>query len=108
MVVMGAYILATHSVNRKYKEVIKEGFLVFIILVTLALTLDIITYYLNIDGGLEMFFISPFHTSELPVFNIIYEKVPYIIFLLIYLFAFFLGGSIIYGFAKLIKKLERK
>ena len=55
-----------------------------------------------------MFFISPFHTSELPVFNIIYEKVPYIIFLLIYLFAFFLGGSIIYGFAKLIKKLERK
>lgn len=108
MVVMGAYILATHSVNRKYKEVIKEGFLVFIILVTLALTLDIITYYLNIDGGLEMFFISPFHTSELPVFNIIYEKVPYIIFLLIYLFAFFLGGSIIYDFAKLIKKLERR
>ena len=108
MVVMGAYILATHSVNRKYKEVIKEGFLVFLILVTLALTLDIITYYLNIDGGLEMFFISPFHTSELPVFNIIYEKVPYIIFLLIYLFAFFLGGSIIYGLAKLIKKLERK
>ena len=108
MVVMGAYILATHSVNRKYKEVIKEGFSVFLILVTLALILDIITYYLNIDGGLEMFFISPFHTSELPVFNIIYEKVPYIIFLLIYLFAFFLGGSIMYGFAHFIKKLERK
>ncbi len=103
MVVMGTYILATHTVNRKYKEVIKEGFSVFLIFVAFALILDIVTYYLNIDGGLKMFFISPFHTSELPVFNIIYEKVPYIIFLLLYLFAFFLGGSIMYEFAKLIK-----
>ena len=109
MVVMGAFILATHTVNRNYKDVIKEGFTVFLILVGLALILDIVTYYLNIDGGLDMFFISPFHVSSLPVFNIIYQNVPYIIFLLIYLFAFFLGGSIMYLSAKMIKKLcERK
>ena len=109
MVVMGVFILATHTVNRKYKDVIKEGFIVFLILVLLALILDIGTYYLNIDGGLDMFFISPFHVSSLPVFNIIYTKVPYIVFLFIYLLSFFLGGTIMYGIAKGIKKLlERK
>ena len=106
MVIMGLFILVNHSVNKKYKEVIFQGFIVFMILVSIALILDISTYYLKIDGGLDMFFISPFHTSELPIFSIIYEKIPYIIFLLTYLLAFTLGGSIPFIVAKKIK--ERK
>ncbi len=108
MVIIGLFLLLTHVTNREYKDVIKEGFIVFFILVLFALIIDIGTYYLNIDGGLEMFFISPFHVSSLPVFNVIYNKVPYIIFLFIYLFSFFLGGSIMYGIGKILKKLRRK
>lgn len=106
MVIMGLFTLVNHSVKKEYKKVITQGFIVFIILVSIALILDISTYYLKIDGGLDMFFISPFHTCELPIFSIIYEKVPYIIFLLIYLFAFTLGGSIPFIIIKKLK--ERK
>lgn len=104
MVVMGMFTLILHSIHRNYKNVILEGFSIFIILVLIALFLDISTYYLNIDNGLEMFFISPFHVSELPIFNTIYENVPYIIFLIIYLISFFLGGTLIFYLTKLIIK----
>ena len=92
------------EVKKEYKKVITQGFTVFIVLVSIALILDISTYYLKIDGGLDMFFISPFHTCELPIFSIIYEKVPYIMFLLTYLLAFTLGGSIPFIVAKKIKE----
>lgn len=104
MVIMGLFVLCTHSLDRKYKNVIFEGFSIFIVLVLIALFIDVLTYYLNIDNGLEMFFISPFHVSELPVFNVIYEHVPYFVFLCLYLFAFFLGGSLVFYFVKFIRR----
>lgn len=102
MVVMGLFLIG-QTVNKPYKQVMKEGFIVFLILVLLALSIDIITYYINIDGGLDLFYISPFHKSILPIFDIIYTKVPYIIFLLTYLLAFFIGASLMYLIGRLIK-----
>lgn len=108
MVVMGSFALSSYTINKKYKNVILEGFTVFIILVLTALFLNILTYYIGIDNGLELFYISPFHTCELPVFNVIYENVPYIVFLFLYLFAIFLGGSLIFFISRLIKKIISK
>lgn len=93
MIIMGIYLLITNSVKPNIKTVI-SAFKVFAVLVVLSLIIDIGTYYLDIDGGLEMFFISPFHISTLPVFNIIYQKVPYLLFLIIYLTVFFVGSTI--------------
>lgn len=102
MVVMGLFLIG-QTVNKPYKQVMKEGFIVFLILVLIALSLDIVTYYINIDGGLDLFYISPFHKSILPIFEIIYTKVPYIIFLLIYLLTFFIGSSLMYLIGRIIK-----
>lgn len=106
MVVMGMHILITGSVKKNIKTII-SAFKVFIILVAIALMLDISTYYLNIGNGLEMFFVSPFHTSQLPVFNVIYANTPYIIFLIIYLVVFTLGGIIPICFLKGNSKINK-
>lgn len=104
MVVMGLFVLNSQLVNQKYKKTILEGFTVFLILVLIALSMDVSSYYLGIDNGLEMFYISPFHVCELPVFNVIYENVPYVVFLILYLFAFFLGGSFIFFVTRFIRR----
>lgn len=93
MVIMGVYLLLTNAVKPNLKT-IYSAFKVFITLVGIALITNIITYYFNIDNGLELFYISPFHTSSLPVFNIIYGKVFYIIFLIIYILSFALGSNL--------------
>lgn len=93
MVVMGLYVIISKSIDFNFKTLI-NALKVFLILILIALFINITTYYIGIDNGLEMFFISPFHTSSLPVFSIIYEKIPYILFLLFYIFIFTLGSSI--------------
>lgn len=93
MVIMGIYILLTSKVNFNTKTIL-NALTIFSLIVFIALLIDVSTYYLNIDGGLKMFFISPFHASTLPVFSIIYNKTPYIIFLLIYIVIFTIGAII--------------
>lgn len=93
MVVMGSYLILNHDVELNFKTLL-NGAKVFVVLVVIALTADIITYYIGLDSGLELFYISPFHTSILPVFSIIYEHVPYIVFLFLYILGFTLGSSI--------------
>jgi hypothetical protein len=77
MVFIGALLLINNKVEYTLKSLLSSLF-VFLICLSIALVIDITTYYVGIDGGLEMFFISPFHTSSLPVFSIIYEKVYHI------------------------------
>jgi hypothetical protein len=55
-----------------------------------------------------MFYISPYFISSLPVFDIIQENVPYIIYLLIYIVALTLGALIIYFISLGINKLLSK
>lgn len=93
MVIMGSYILINKDISYNMKSII-NAMKVFLVLVAIALTVNIITYYIGLDNGLELFYISPFHTSILPVFSIVYEKVPYIIFLLLYIISFSIGSAI--------------
>lgn len=92
MVIMGVYLLANKEVDYKFSSLLK-AIKVFLIFVLVALITDIITYYIGLDNGLELFYISPFHKSILPVFSIIYDKVPYVVFLLLYICSFSLGAS---------------
>lgn len=103
MIIMGIYLLVMNYVKPNLKTLL-NGLKVFIIVILIALLGNIITYYMGIDNGLELFYISPFHTSSLPVFSIIYDNVPYILFLIIYILIFTLGSSI----PLLIKKIFKK
>ena len=103
MVFMGTFLIINNKIGYNFKSLL-NGTIVFVICVLIALIMDISTYYLNIDGGLAMFFISPFHESSLPIFNIIYSKVNYILFLIIYILAFSFGAYLILLISKVLKK----
>lgn len=103
MVFMGVFLIINNKIYYKFKDFI-YGNITFVICLFIALIIDIVTYYLNIDGGLKMFFISPFYESSLPVFNIIYRNVNYIIFLLFYILVFSFGSYLILLISKLLKR----
>jgi len=84
---------------------------VFLIFVIFANMLNIAIYKSGILNGetFNMFYISPYFESTLPVFDIIYKSVPYPIFLMIYILGLSLGSSIIFGVeVLLIKKNKAK
>lgn len=103
MIIMGVFVLITNTVKPSFKT-LYSAFKIFVVIVLIAISIDVVTYYLNINNGLEMFFISPFHTSELPIFSIIYDQVPYLIFLAIYIVVFTFGS----GVSLLVKRIVEK
>lgn len=102
MVIMGITSIVCLNLKFNFKSFISAT-KVFISLVTIAIGLNIITYYLGIDNGLELFYISPFHNSTLPILSVIDERVPYIVFLPLYLLLF---TSTCFGINKLVSRLK--
>ena len=103
--VVSIYLMLVGAV-RINKNNLFNGFKVFIIFVILASILNVSIYNIGILNGetFNMFYISPYFISELPVFDIIQQNVPYIIYLLLYIIAIFGAAFIVYGVATLSKK----
>jgi len=101
--VVSVYLLITGEVKINYKSW-KNAVFIFMLLVGFALGLNIGIYNSGVLHGdsFNMFYISPYFISTLPVFNVIQEKVPYIVFLIIYVLALSLGSLIIFFISKLI------
>jgi len=106
--VVSVYLLMLGEVKINIKNLMK-AIVVFLIFVVIANSMNIIIYNLGILNGEEfnMFYISPYFESSLPVFDIIQRNVPYIIYLLIYILALPLGGFIICFISKLIVKINK-
>ncbi|MBQ8193577.1 MAG: YwaF family protein [Bacilli bacterium] len=107
--IVSVYLLMSGEVKINLESV-KKASATFLIFVLIALTMNITIYNIGILNGdtFNMFYISPYFKSSLPVFDIIQEKVPYIIFLLIYIWALIMGSFIIYGSVKLIKNIFKR
>lgn len=105
--VLSIYIIL-HELKGTLKE-LKDAGVVFIIFEMIALTLDIVFYKTNIIHGetFNMFFISPYFECTLPILSIIYKKVPYILFLIIYNIFLIGGGALVYLVVKLFKKKKK-
>lgn len=101
--VVSIYLLMNKEV-KPTKENIKNAILVFLIFVVIAEVMNLSFYNLNIIGDetFNMFYISPYFISSLPVFDIIQEHVPFILYLLIYIVALSIGAFIIYLLTKFI------
>lgn len=95
--VVSVYLLMSREVEINKKNFI-NSILVFLVFVVIAEILNITIYNLGILNGetFNMFYISPYFITHLPVFNIIQESVPFIIYLLSYILIIFLGGLIVY------------
>ena len=107
--VVSIYLLMSGAVKID-KQSFKSAFYVFLVFVMIAEILNIGIYNSGILNGetFNMFYISPYFISTLPVFNIIQENVPFILFLLIYIVAINIGSLFVYFSAyKINRKLTK-
>ena len=107
MLLIGVVLLASKSVKLEHKTIIKASY-VFLTLVGAAILFSCIYVWLGGTETFNLFFISPYYPSTLPVFNIIYQKVPYIVFLLLYILSFVFIAYVVLSVAMLISKLASK
>ena len=107
--VVSIYLLMSGAVKID-KQTFKSAFYVFLVFVIIAEILNIGIYNSRILNGetFNMFYISPYFTSTLPVFNIIQENVPFMLFLLIYIIAISLGGLTVYFITYMINKIKKQ
>jgi len=102
--VVSIYLLMNKAVKVDIKNVFR-GFMVFLTFVCLAMILNLSIYHSGLLNGetFNMFYISPYFISSLPVFDVIQENVPYFLYLVIYIVALLLGAFIIYRIAYIIR-----
>lgn len=107
--VVSIYLLMSGEVKTNIKSLFK-GLIVFLIVIVIANTLNIVVYNSGVLNGetFNMLYISPYFESTLPVFDSIYNNVPYIVFLALYIVALSLGSCIIFAVAKGISKISCK
>ena len=107
--VVSVYLLMSKEVKTNF-ESLKGSVIVFLIFVVIAEVMNIVLYNIGVLNGetFNMFYISPYFISTLPVFDIIQKNVPYLLYLLIYIIALSLGGSIIYLIAMILNKITKK
>jgi len=106
--VVSVYLIMSGTVKLK-KENLINAFVVFIIFVAIAEVLNIIIYNIDILNGetFNMFYISPYFVSTLPVFNVLQENLPFIIYLITYIIAVCIGATTVYGISCGVKKLKK-
>lgn len=108
MFIIGFLLLATRSIELNLRSILKAT-IIFVIMLVLALVMNIIWHYCsNIDETFNMFYISPYFPCTLPLLSIIYAKVPYAVFLLIYVVGFMLAASIMMGVAMLLNAIGKR
>ena len=105
--VVSVYLLMSREVEINIKNFI-NAIIVFLVFVALAEILNISVYNLGILNGetFNMFYISPYFITHLPVFKTIQESVPFIIYLLSYIGIIFTGSLIVYFISYLISKIS--
>lgn len=106
MIVMGVFVWVAGRAKGNLMTLLK-GSAVFLALVSLAFIMNVIYHSTGNPETFNMFFIDWHYNCELPVLSIIQEKVPYVIFLFLYIFAFCLAGLIVCSIAILIKKVAK-
>ena len=94
MVVIGVFLYASRTVRAQTKTLL-NALPVFLTLSAVALTANVVFHFLS-DGAhsFNMFFISPFETPTLVVFDKLFEYLPYPFYLASYILGFTLAAYI--------------
>jgi len=107
---LGSFVISIYLLINNEVKILKDNFknstIVFIIFVLIAQLLNIIVYNSSLLNGEEfnMFYISPYFISSLPVFNTLQELLPYFIYLFVYIISVILGANIVYYINYFIRK----
>ena len=105
MVIIGVLLLSTSKIEFKWKSLLKAS-MIFIILCSVALCMNVIAHFAMPNETFNMFFISPWFDCELPILQSIQDGAPYIVFLLCYLIGFTLCAGITLGIGILCSKFK--
>ena len=107
--VVSVYLLMSNKEKRSIK-ILKQAIIVFLIFVIVALVMNITVYNIGILNGetFDMFYIIPYFVSTLPIFYIIQQNFPYLLYLAIYIIVIIIGAYVIYNIARLIKYIGNK
>ena len=104
MVVIAFMLLVTKTAKFEWKTLLKAS-IVFVIMVTMAMIMNLIFNATGSPDTFNMFFINPRFTCEIPLLSAIQPNVPYIFFLLIYILGFTLCATIFLAISIGINKL---
>lgn len=108
--VIGAFIVIRYK-EKFTKKCLLYSCGVFLTLCATALFLDILfynTFIRAIDETFNMFYFSPYFDCTLPVLSLFSEKIPYIVFLLIYILGFSFISLVIFWVEKKFINLSKK
>ena len=95
MIVVSTVILAGKHTKLNFKTLLK-GSVIYLICLSLGLSANILSEKVfAIQEEFNMFFISPYVDCPMPIFNIVYKNVPYIVFLLTYIVGFLVGVCLV-------------
>ena len=98
-IIVGCYLLSYYR-NKLSLKLLFSSFLVFLTQVVIALSIDMIVPLFTTDY-INMFFISPYHPTTLPVLNLIQPKLhSYFSFLMLYVLGFCFCASLVYSVTK--------
>ena len=110
MVASGVYAMIAYGL------LTKEGFrsfiysyILWVVTVVIAVILNIVLIKSNPGTALNLFYIAPNSTFKYPILSILFkEPKPYLLFLLVYLVYYFIGGFTVYGVGCGIRALATK
>ena len=91
---IGVYFICYNKQKIDFKYFLKAIY-VFLVSLSLAMILNLFAPTFT-NQTFNMFYISPYFPSVLPLLDVIYAKVPYICYLLIYIFGFVLAAFIVH------------
>lgn len=105
-IILGVYFMVYFRKSLSWKSFFK-GTILLCIFILIALVLDEIGYYTFVPENqvFNMFFISRHYECTMPILGEIYKKVPYLLFIAIYVIGFYLVGAIVYFIEKLINRI---
>ncbi len=116
IVIIGLYLIIANDYARSLKSFFSEWLgsaAVYTAAIAVALALDAVwglwlKNAVRTELTFNMFYISPFYVSSLPVFRDIQPRVPYPVFLFLYVLAFCIGAAAVWFGAFGVRKLFGK
>jgi hypothetical protein len=104
MVMLGIYLLVSGYVKLEHKTILK-AMCVFSVAVTMAAVMNEIAHFSGLEETFNMFFVSRYFESTLPVYGAVHNAVPFPLNLVIYILGFTLASYIILLIAMGVHKI---
>ena len=109
-IVIGLYLLISGNAKPAFSH-LRDAFFVFLTYVGIAELLNVFVYQsgvLGSDNVFNMFYISPYFNSSLPVFCDLQPKLPFALFLFLYIFALTTASVLIGLITALLGRISQK